>query len=410
MSAPRPSKLVLWLTAGMVVLIVYGSLYPFHFKPESMGLSFVQALDQLSWARADRGDRLSNVLLYLPLGFCMYLSVHRRFGRRLSALAAIFLGALLSLSMEFSQVYVSVRVPSLMDLSLNTTGTVLGVAAGLGWGAIAGWMHFPSRQDQPPGDGTAILLLGLWLAWRLAPFIPHFDFAKLKAAVRPLLHPQIDITATFVYLAYWMIVSEAVAKLVSKANALEALLVLIATVLAGRLIVANQTFVPNELLALVLLLPVLVLLMRLPPQPKRVMMMVILIAAFAIERLAPFQLSAATTLEFWPRALSMLDTLLHDTTHALAAIDIVSLFGKLFVFGALAWSIREVGVSMTVAAVAMVLLVLVMEGLRRWLGGQSASLTDPLLAVLVGAAFDYVHRHHDRTLLARVNSRRERIH
>jgi VanZ family protein len=410
MPAPRPSKLVLWLTAGMIVLIVYGSLYPFHFKPGSMGLSFVQALDQLSWARANRGDRLSNVLLYLPLGFCLYLSVHRRFGRRLSALVAIFLGALLSLSMEFSQVYVSVRVPSLMDLSLNTTGTVLGVAAGLGWGAIAGWMHLPSRQDQPPGDATAILLLGLWLAWRLAPFIPHFDFAKLKAAVRPLLQPQIDITATFVYLAYWMIVSEAVAKLVSKANTLEALLVLIATVLAGRLIVANQTFVPDELLALVLLLPVLVLLMRLPPQPKRVTMMLILIAAFAIERLAPFQLSAATTLEFWPGALTMLDTLLHDTTHALAAIDIVSLFGSLFVFGALAWSIREVGVSMAVAAIAMVLLVFVMEGLRRWLGGQSASLTDPLLAVLVGVAFGYVHRRRDRTLLAGVNSRRERIH
>jgi len=410
MAAPRPSKLVLWLTAGMVVLIVYGSLYPFHFKPGAMGLGFGQALDQLSWARADRGDRLSNVLLYMPLGFCLYLSVHRRFGRRLSALAATLLGALLSLSMEFSQVYVSVRVPSLMDLSLNTSGTVLGVAAGLAWGTIAGWIHFPTRHDKPLGDPTAILLLGLWLAWRLAPFIPHFDFAKLKAAVRPLLHVQIDISATFVYLAYWLIVSEAMAALVSKANALEALLVLIITVLLGRLIVANQTFVPDELLALLLLLPVLVLLMRLPTQPKRLLLVGMLVAAFAIEQLAPFELSAGTTLQSWPTALSTLDRMMSGTTHALAVIDIVSLFGKLFVFGALAWSIREAGASMTMAAFAMVLLVFAMTGLRMWLGGYSGSLTDPLLAVLVGVAFAYVHQQRrNRTLLARANSQRERI-
>ena len=411
MPAARASKLVLWLTLGVVALIVYGSLYPFHFKPDAMGIGFADALDQLSWARAGRGDRISNVLLYLPLGFCLYLSVNRRFGRRASALFATVLGAMLSLAMEIAQVYVSVRVPSLTDLSLNAAGTLIGVAAGLGWGTIAGWMNLPARADKPAGDPAAILLLGLWLAWRLAPFIPHFDLAKLKAALRPLFHPQIDAVATFVYLSYWLIVSEAVAALVSKPNALEALLVLIATVLVGRLIVANQTFVADELVALLLLLPLLVLMMRLTPQPRRVLLLGMLLVAFAIERLAPFQFSAATTLDSWPSLLSLLDGMVHDTGHALASIDVVSLFGRLFVFGALVWAIRETGVSMTIAAIAMVLLVLVIEGLRMWLAPSTGSLTDPLLAVLVGTAFQYVHQQRrKRTLLARANSRRERTH
>jgi len=168
----RASKLVLWLTLGVVALIAYGSLYPFHFKPDAVGVGFWGAIDQLSWARAGRGDRISNVLLYLPLGFCLYLSVNRRFGRRASALIATVLGATLSLAMELAQVYVSVRVPSLTDLSLNAAGTLIGVAAGLGWGAISGWMNFPTRGEKPAGDPAAILLLGLWLAWRLAPFVP----------------------------------------------------------------------------------------------------------------------------------------------------------------------------------------------------------------------------------------------
>ena len=404
----RASKLVLWLTLGVIVLIAYGSLYPFHFKPGASGIGFWEAIDQLSWARAGRGDRISNVLLYLPLGFCLYLSVNRRFGRRASAVIAIFLGALLSLAMELAQVYVSVRVPSLTDLSLNAAGTLIGVAAGLGWGAITGWMNFPSRGDKPVGDPAAILLLGLWLAWRLAPFVPHFDLAKLKAALRPLFDPQIDAAATFVYLSYWLIVSEAVTALVSKPHTLEALLLLIATVLVGRLIVANQTFVADELLALVLLLPLLLLMMRLTPQPRRVLLLGMLLGAFVIERLAPFQFSAATTLDAWPTLLSLLNGMVHDTGHALAAIDVVSLFGRLFVFGALIWAIREAGVSMALAAIAVVLLVFVTEGLRLLAGG-SASLTDPLLAMLVGAAFHYVHQQRrNRTLLLRANSRRER--
>ena len=402
MPAAHTSKLVLWLTLGVVALIAYGSLYPFHFKPEASGLGFWDALDQLSWARAGRGDRISNVLLYLPLGFSLYLSLNQRYRRRVSALLAIVLGSTLSLAMEIAQVYVSVRVPSLADLSLNAAGTVIGVAVGLAWGTIAGWMNLAARADKPVGDPAATLLLCLWLAWRLAPFIPHFDLAKLKAALRPLFHPQIDATSTFVYLSYWLIVSEAATALVSKPHALEALLVLIATVLVGRLIVANQTFVADELLALVLLLPLLVLMMRLTPQPKRLLLLGMLLIAFAVDRLAPFQFAAATTLDFWPALLSLLNGMVHDTGHALASIDVVSLFGKLFLFGALVWAIRETGVSMTLAAIAMILLVLITEGLRMWLAGGSASLTDPLLAALVGAAFRYVHQQRrNRTLAAR---------
>lgn len=404
MTVTRTSRLVLWLLLGVVVLIMYGSLYPFHFKSDAVAGGFWHALDQLSWARAGRGDRISNVLLYLPLGFCLFLSLNRKYGRRTSLLLATLLGSALSLTMEIAQIYVSVRVPSFMDLSLNAAGSLIGATAGLAWGTIVGWMHFPSRAEKPVGDPAAVLVVGLWLAWRLAPFIPHFDLGKLKAALRPLFDPQFDVTATFMYLAYWLIVSEALAALVSKPHLLEALLVLIASVLVGRLIVANQAFVASELLALVILLPLLVFIMRLTPQPRRLLLLLMLLIAFAIDRLGPFQFAAgAGGFSLWPFPGHLDSWSVAHITDAIASTDVVQVFGRLFLFGALLWALCETGISMTVAAMTMVMLVTLTEISRLWLVGGSASITSPLLALLVGATFRYVNQHRrNRTLHTRV--------
>lgn len=404
MPVTRTSRLVLWLLLGVVLLIMYGSLYPFHFKSNVVDGNFWHALGQLSWARAGRGDRISNVLLYLPLGFCLFLSLNRRSGRRASLLLATLLGSLLSLTMEIAQIYVSVRVPSFMDLSLNAAGSLIGAATGLAWGTIVGWMHFPSRAERPAGDPAALVLVGLWLAWRMAPFVPHFDLGKLKSALRPLFDPQFDATLTFMYLAYWLIVSEALTALVSKPHTLEALLVLIASVLVGRLIVANQTFVASELLALVILLPLLVVIMRLTPQPRRLLLVLMLLIAFAIDRLGPFQFTAhASSVDLWPLGARLGNWSFTHPGDAFASIDMVAVFGRLFLFGALVWALCEAGLAMTTAAVTLVALVMVTEIARLWLIGGTASLTPPLLAILVGATFRYVHQHtRDRTAHTRV--------
>jgi hypothetical protein len=47
------------------------------------------ALQQLSWMRAGRGDRISNVPLYLPLGFCLFLWLEARWHRATSSSQAL---------------------------------------------------------------------------------------------------------------------------------------------------------------------------------------------------------------------------------------------------------------------------------------------------------------------------------
>lgn len=380
------SKIVPWLLLGVVALIAYGSLYPFNFKPDAVSGGLPEALRQLTWARAGRGDRISNVLLYLPLGFCLVLWLRAHVRRIYALLLATALGALLSLSIEIAQVYVSARVPSLTDLALNTLGSAIGAIGGLAWRLGAAWMHSPPHPEKPTGDPGALLLVALWLLWRFAPFVPHFDLGKLKAALRPLFDPQIDALLTFAFLVSWTVVSQALAMLVSRARLLEALLALIASVLAGRLLVAEQVFVPSELLALVLLLPTLVLLDWLSSAPRKTLLAAATLAVFLCNRLAPFRFeSTASEFDFWP-FMVWFEAGVGPT---LRATDWPMLCGETFLFGAVLWALRHCGIPTKLAAGSMLSLAVVTEVLQIWIAGHTASLTDPALALAVALAFNY---------------------
>src|ERR1044072_3466857 len=217
---------IIWLLLVVLALIVYGSLYPFNFKADAIEGGVLEAFRQLSWARAGRGDRISNVLLYLPLGFCLYLWLNTRFQRGRSVVFATLLGTLLSLAIEVAQVYLPSRVPSLTDLVLNAGGTLLGAIGGLGWAGLTHLMNLPRRAEKQARDPGAALIIGLWLAWRFAPFVPPLDLGKLKAALRPLFNPTFDFVKVLIFLTCWLVVNQALAALVSRPRRLETLLLL----------------------------------------------------------------------------------------------------------------------------------------------------------------------------------------
>ena len=396
MRPKRPATLIPWLLLGVLALIAYGSLYPFNFKPDAVDGGLLDALSRLSWARAGRGDRIANVLLYLPAGFCLSLWLNSHCRRWVSVIVATLLGTLLSLSIEVAQVYLSPRVPSLIDLILNALGTLLGAAAGIAWRAMGGWMHLPLRPEKTPRDPGAALLICLWLAWRFAPFVPHFDLARLKAALTPLFHPQVSLGVTWLYLTYWLVISQACSALVSASRTLETLLLLIAVVMVGRLVVADQTFIPSELLALVVLLPILVFTMRLAARPKRMLLLVLISATFFAERLAPLDLTLPAALEFsfsvgWDTALTL-----------------PGLLNRIFLFGAVLWVIWHGGLSINLAAGIMFAMVIVTEIVRAWLPGPGGNIAEPLLAALTALAFRYVHQRRRSNLTEQAISQRAR--
>jgi VanZ family protein len=345
------------------------------------------------------------VLLYLPLGFCVFLLCARRFHRFASLLFATLLSAMLSLTIEVLQVYISVRVPSLTDLVLNTAGAFLGATGGLAWRGLNALMHAPSRAEKPARDPGAACVITLWLLWRFAPFTPQLDLGKLKSALQPLFNPQFEPAAVFLYLSCWLVVNQAVAALFSRPRRLEALLIVIAIVLIGRLVVANQAFVAAELLALLLVLPLVVLMHRLTPQPRRAALVLAVVAVIIMEGLAPFDFArGGAYFDLWP----VLEWFEAGVERTIATTDWVQLFGHLFLSGALVWVLREWGAPLDLAVGVAVGLATTIEVLQSWLPQHDATITDPLLTLGVGLAMRSLYLRSRRSGF-RASGRRARI-
>ncbi|HSN72882.1 MAG TPA: VanZ family protein, partial [Steroidobacteraceae bacterium] len=316
---------------------------------------------------------------------CAFLLLESRRSTLAAGALAVLAGSLLSLGIEIGQVYVSPRVPSLMDLALNTAGTLAGALAGAGWRSLGGFVYVPqSVQHSGP---AALAVVVTWIAARLPPFAFEIDLGKLKAALAPLARPELSVFATLRYLVSWLVVTQALFALIGRERGLDALLALIAAALVGRLVIATQALVPAELLALVLLLPGLVVLNGMRQTPRTLLLFAAVTAILCGIELAPLELSAhAATFDFWP-FLGWID--------AGYPFDAAWLLDRLFLYAALFWLLRELGPGTLASGIALTGVVLAIEIVQIWRVAGTPAITQPAIAVLLAAmvhAFDRPRR------------------
>jgi VanZ family protein len=128
-----------WLTVAYLVLVVYGSLVPFHFQPmpfAEAATKFRRVCD-LPVQVESRSDWTANILLFIPLGFLFMaaLSVNgSRSDEFASALTVVPFCILLSTAIELTQLFFPPRVSSLNDVVAESFGGLLGTALWFGWG------------------------------------------------------------------------------------------------------------------------------------------------------------------------------------------------------------------------------------------------------------------------------------
>ncbi len=360
------------LLAVVVALILYVSLWPFHFGDGGPGV--VETLRRLTWARAGRSDMFNNVLLYVPLGFCLVLVVEPRLGRTWGLVLGAAGGALLSLAVEVTQASITPRVPSLTDLSLNAAGALAGAVAGSVWHALGARM---TPRGNPIGRSGAVALtvLVLWLIARLWPLWPDASLRQVKRAVRPLFTPELGWTDLAAFFVGWLVVAQAVFHLAKRQRSVDAFLLVIALVLVGRTFTAGNTLVFAELAAIAMLLPVLVLLSRLEDRGRSALIATLLGAWLAVVALLPaMHGTPAVSLE-----LPALPEFLGRNPPPPA-----QLAGKGFSYVALAWLLTGTGLFPHVAAGVTVLFALILCLLQVGAVAPSYGWIDLVLAVIAG--------------------------
>ena len=181
------------LALTYTALIVFASLFPFEgWRAQGIDpLVFLLApLPPPYWTGFDVA---TNVVGYAPLGFLLVLGVLRSGWGRGAVVWATLVGGLLSLSMEFLQIYLPRRVPSNLDLVLNVVGTLAGaLSAALleRVGALDRWSDFRGRWFVPDATG-GMVLLALWPLALLFPAAVPFGLGqvaeRLEAALVDLL-------------------------------------------------------------------------------------------------------------------------------------------------------------------------------------------------------------------------------
>jgi len=364
----------------VVLVILYGSLFPFEFQARSYPggpLSYLLS----TWRVWDhRGDLLANILLYMPFGFFAVLALPSRLAAGPKLLLGIIAGVLLAGGVETAQFHDAGRVTSMGDVYANGIGAALGALAGVLLDRSWRWPLVGELVANP----VESLLLAMFFAYRLFPYVPVIDLHKYWHAVRPmLLTPSMPPEEFLRYLVTWLFIAALVDVLYGWRRFLLLFPLLCGLEFAGKVAIIGAELKLNDIVSAAAAFVVWLLLLRRLPG-KFVLLSLAFAAMIAIERLQPFQFNVAPQAFGWiPFGSFMRGSI---------SVDIQAFCQKFYEYGGLIWLLNRSGMRLPVGTLLTAALLLVTSFLERWLPGRSAEITDAVMALILGGMFD-VFRH-----------------
>lgn len=139
------ATLALWLG-----FIAFASLVPFNWSLDAASMKAVWAFLDPNPFRARTGraslafDAGLNVLLFVPIGFGLWIHDHLAPLKRLSRKGLLFAGLIFAIALQALQLYLPRRVASLSDAVWNGIGLLAGAA--LAWLAWKTWQELAEAR------------------------------------------------------------------------------------------------------------------------------------------------------------------------------------------------------------------------------------------------------------------------
>ncbi len=374
------------VTAIIMAVIIYGSLYPFAFHIPASATGPVHAL-LATWAnKPGRGDFISNILLYMPLGYFGVLAAGERSSRSLRPIVVTLIGATLSLAMELTQYYDAARDSTLTDFYANTLGTLLGAIGGM---LIGGRLRSPVLRRLVENREAALLLAG-WLGYRLFPYVPAIDLHKYWDALKPVvLYPSLGAYDLCRHAATWLAVYALFTATFRNLRPTPLLLPFIAAVISAEILIVGKVLSVAELAGAALAF-CLWLLLGIVPRGRLVIVCLCFTAMVVAQRLEPFQFSHVAGHFGWIPFYSFMQGSI--------GVDVQSFFEKFFFYGTLIWLLVQIGCRLHLAALCVFLLLLATSWIEIYLPGRSAEITDAAMALAIALIAELSKRSDARAL------------
>ncbi|MDY0745066.1 VanZ family protein [Paucibacter sp. R3-3] len=250
----------LYGAAFMTLFVIYGSFYPFDWtaRPSQGVLADIAHILLDESAEASRVDFATNMLLGLPLAFCLmaWMTEGRRNPQLWRGLLAVAYCGVLAIAVETAQLYLPGRVASKYDVMAQVIGAALGVTVWFWrgerlWEMFFDWSPFNRRHSRWQQMSSLYLLLVY--AYGLLPLdltlSPQDLYEKWKNGHIFILpfHALHEDQGMVIYqyaslLAIWGVA----AFLIARARALSAIEIIGRTVLAAAVLELLQLFVVSR--------------------------------------------------------------------------------------------------------------------------------------------------------------------
>lgn len=170
---------------GTVLLVLAGSLSPFHFDLAAARAAGGVGLRAIGWPNSAHDDLVTNIAVYVPVGAASFLWLRRRSRAWLALVLVGVFGGVTSLLAETLQTCIPVRTASWIDVIVNVLGSLCGAAVAP---ALCAAAHLAGRRirdgvtRQPMSTAAGVLAVGLILVG-LRPF----DFVTTTEALHASL-------------------------------------------------------------------------------------------------------------------------------------------------------------------------------------------------------------------------------
>ena len=373
MAAPFLQRNYAIVTAVIIAVILYGSFFPFEFRLPEPDIGPVHTL-LASWGQwGSRGDLVSNVLLYMPLGFFGVLALNPRLGFAGRVLLVTLLGFCMCVGVELGQYYDEGRDTTLSDVCTNTLGSTLGAIIAVLFGGTIRWGFLRDIKD----NREPALLLAAWLGYWLYPYIPVIDLHKYWDALKPVvLHPSLTPYDLFRHTATWLAIYLLFATVFRRRYPTLLLPFFVGAVLVARIPLIDAVLSVGEIAGAVLGFALWILLGA--NQRLRVVTITLLFfITVAAERLEPFQFGAGSGQFQWIPFYGFMQGSID--------IDVQSFCQKFFMYGGLIWLLVASGMRLLRAAFLVAALLFVTSWMEIDLPGRSAEITDAVMALAIAA-------------------------
>jgi len=340
---------------------------------------------------ASRADILTNLLVYMPLGLLLMRALGNRYSSVYRILLVTLASALLSLALEYIQAHLPGRVPSVLDLVLNTLGGFTGALFALALRpdtTIGGKLYRIRSMYIHPGPlaNLGLLALGLWALSQLSPLVPSIDLGNLRQGLKPLWH-TLQGSAPL----QWI-------RVVEYSLSITAAGIISSTLLRTRY---NALFIVTGFVSLVLLLKIpvisrqlsleallgcffgLVFTVLIYDRPQRLRLFVAAIAVAGMVLASSLYVPLDTAV-IAPATFNWIPFRSHLTNNITGLVDILGNLWPFVALNYLAWmtNIKHRGVLILTGSILIFLSMFTLEWFQQYQPGRSPDITDAIIATL----------------------------